>query len=64
MGWGTAKEELFRVANRELAPMRERFNALIADPKALDAILAQGAEKARVIAAKTVGRFRKAAGID
>ncbi|MDR3248613.1 MAG: tryptophan--tRNA ligase [Treponema sp.] len=64
MGWGTAKEELFRVANRELAPMRDRFIALIADPKALDEILAQGAEKARVIAAGTVSRFRKAAGID
>jgi tryptophanyl-tRNA synthetase len=64
MGWGEAKEELFRVANRELAPMRDHFNALIADPKTLDAILARGAEKARVIAACTVGRFRKAAGID
>jgi tryptophanyl-tRNA synthetase len=64
MGWGTAKEELFRAANRELSPMRDRFNALIANPKALDEILAQGAEKARVIAAGTVGRFRRAAGID
>jgi tryptophanyl-tRNA synthetase len=64
MGWGEAKEELFRVANRELAPMRDRFDALIADPKTLDAILSRGAEKARVIASRTVGRFRKAAGID
>ncbi|GHV95807.1 tryptophan--tRNA ligase [Spirochaetia bacterium] len=64
MGWGEAKEELFRVVNRELAPVRERFEAIMADIPALDKILAQGAEKARPIAAATVKRFRKAAGID
>jgi tryptophanyl-tRNA synthetase len=64
MGWGEAKEELFRVVNRELAPLRERFKGIIEDPGKLDRILAQGAEKARIIAARTVGRFRKAAGID
>jgi tryptophanyl-tRNA synthetase len=64
MGWGEAKEELFRVANRLLSPLRERFEALMADPVALDKILAQGAERARPIAAATVKRFRRAAGID
>jgi tryptophanyl-tRNA synthetase len=64
MGWGEAKEELFSVVNRELAPMRERYDAIMADIPALDAILEQGAEKARPIAAATVNRFRKAAGID
>ncbi|MDR1443714.1 MAG: tryptophan--tRNA ligase [Treponema sp.] len=64
MGWGEAKEELFRVVNRELSPMRERFEALITNPGALDDILKRGAEKARVIARATVGRFRAAAGID
>jgi tryptophanyl-tRNA synthetase len=64
MGWGEAKEELFRVLNRELGPLRERFQALTADPKTLDDILARGAEKARPIARATVNRFRKAAGID
>jgi tryptophanyl-tRNA synthetase len=64
MGWGEAKEELFRVVNRELAPMRERFNAIVSDPEGLDRILAAGAEKARPIAAGVVKRFRKAAGID
>ena len=64
MGWGEAKEELFRVVNRELTPLRQRYDALIADPKGLDAILAKGAARARPIAAATVQRFRKAAGID
>ena len=64
MGWGHAKEELFRVVNRELAPIRERYEAIMADIPALDRILEQGAEKARPIALATVKRFRKAAGID
>jgi tryptophanyl-tRNA synthetase len=64
MGWGEAKEELFRVMNRELAPIRERFNAILADPSALDRRLADGAERARPIAAATIKRFRRAAGID
>jgi tryptophanyl-tRNA synthetase len=64
MGWGEAKEELFRAANRTLGPLRERFEAIMADGEKLDAVLEQGAEKARPIAAATVKRFRKAAGID
>ncbi|MDR0878695.1 MAG: tryptophan--tRNA ligase [Treponema sp.] len=64
MGWGVAKEELFRVVNRELTPVRERYEAIMADPVTLDGILAKGAAKARPIAAATVKRFRKAAGID
>ncbi|MDR0388295.1 MAG: tryptophan--tRNA ligase [Treponema sp.] len=64
MGWGAAKEELFRVMNRELTPLRERFDAIMADIPALDALLAEGAEKARDIAGATVARLRKAIGID
>ncbi|MCL2094389.1 MAG: tryptophan--tRNA ligase [Treponema sp.] len=64
MGWGEAKEELFRVVNRELSPVREKYDAIMANPKELDAILERGAEKARPIAAATLRRFRKAAGID
>ncbi|MDR1301868.1 MAG: tryptophan--tRNA ligase [Treponema sp.] len=63
MGWGEAKEELFRVVNRELSPLRNRFEALMADPAALDAILAQGAAKARPLAQATLHRLRQAVGI-
>jgi tryptophanyl-tRNA synthetase len=64
MGWGEAKEELFRVVNRELLPMRERYDALIADPAKLDRVLADGAKKARAIASRTISRLRKAIGIE
>ncbi|MDR3160293.1 MAG: tryptophan--tRNA ligase [Spirochaetaceae bacterium] len=63
MGWGEAKEALFQAANRELSPLRQRFEGILSDPAGLDAILARGAEKARPIAAQTVARLRKAAGI-
>jgi tryptophanyl-tRNA synthetase len=64
MGWGEAKEELFRVVNRELTPLRTRFEEIMANPRELDALLARGAERARLIAAATLGRFRRAAGIE
>jgi tryptophanyl-tRNA synthetase len=64
MGWGEAKEELFRAANRELTPIRNKYDELMADPEKLDGILEQGAAKARPIAAATVARVRRAAGID
>jgi tryptophanyl-tRNA synthetase len=63
MGWGEAKEELFRVVNRELSPLRTKFEEIIAGTRKLDAVLAEGAEKARVIARETVNRLRGAAGI-
>jgi tryptophanyl-tRNA synthetase len=64
MGWGEAKGELFRVVNRCLTPIRERYEQIITDTPALDKILAHGAEKARPIAAATINRFRKAIGVD
>jgi tryptophanyl-tRNA synthetase len=64
MGWGQAKEALFEVMNRELSPLRARYEAIMADPVSLDRILAQGAQKAREIASRTISRVRKAVGMD
>ncbi|MCX7656205.1 MAG: tryptophan--tRNA ligase [Treponemataceae bacterium] len=64
MGWGEAKEALFQVMNRELTPIRERYEAYMANPAELDRILAEGAEKARAIAQKTIQRLRRAIGIE
>jgi tryptophanyl-tRNA synthetase len=64
MGWGEAKDALFQAANRALSPLRNRYEEILADPARLDEILTRGAERARAIAARTVARFRKAAGID
>ncbi|MDR2520980.1 MAG: tryptophan--tRNA ligase [Spirochaetaceae bacterium] len=63
MGWGDAKAELFRVINRELSPLRERYAALMAAPESIDRVLAEGSEKARRVAAQTMRRLRAAIGI-
>ncbi len=61
-GWGHAKQELLAVMESELAPMRERYQSLRADEKALDKILESGAERARKIARATLERVRDVIG--
>ena len=46
-----------------LAPVRERYQALRADEAALERTFAQGAEKARAIAADTLADVRRAMGV-
>ena len=63
-GWGHAKQELYEVLEALLGPRRETYQALRADEAGLDAILAEGAEKARSVARRTMARVREAIGID
>ena len=62
-GWGHAKQDLYEALERELGGRRETFKALRADEAKLDAILDEGAAKARGIARRTVDRVRRAIGI-
>ena len=64
LGWGDAKKRLFEVANRYISPMREKFNYYMAHKKEVDAILDEGAEKARIVARKVLRRVRKAIGAE
>ncbi|HQZ69706.1 MAG TPA: tryptophan--tRNA ligase [Anaerolineae bacterium] len=63
MGYGQAKAALFEEMNAGIAPLRERYQALIDDRAALDRHLTEGAERARGIAVATMHRLRQAAGI-
>mgnify|MGYP003600163497 CR=1 FL=1 len=63
LGWGEAKQRLFDLINGELAPMRARYEALIAQPAELEAILMAGAAKARAEAAPLLQRLREAVGL-
>jgi tryptophanyl-tRNA synthetase len=63
IGWGDAKNALFEKLEAELGPARDRYNALMADPVKVDALLAQGAAKARATARRTLDRVREALGI-
>jgi tryptophanyl-tRNA synthetase len=63
IGYGEAKAALFEVLDEHLRAPRARFRALMADRGEIDRVLAAGAERARELAAVTVGRMRTAVGI-
>lgn len=63
MGWGDAKQALYEKLEGELAPMRERYDALIANPARLEEILMAGAAKARKLATPAIERLREAVGL-
>jgi len=63
IGWGEAKGALADVLEAMLAPARARYDALIGDRAGLDALLADGAARARDLARPTLARVRKAIGI-
>jgi tryptophanyl-tRNA synthetase len=48
-GYGALKNEVAEVTVEALRPIRERYNALMADPVELDRLLAIGAERARAV---------------
>lgn len=63
MGYGDAKQALFDVLERVFAEPSRKYADLMADTSKIDALLAQGAERARAEAAKTLAAARKACGI-
>jgi len=63
IAWGDAKQVLFERIDREVAPMRERYEALIANPAELDRLLLAGADKARCLATPFMRELRHAVGL-
>ncbi|MFL6101180.1 MAG: tryptophan--tRNA ligase [Actinomycetales bacterium] len=55
-GYGDLKGDLADVVTGVSGPFRERTLALLDDPESLDAVLAEGADRARSIASKTLAR--------
>jgi tryptophanyl-tRNA synthetase len=64
MGYGTAKKELAELFEAHFAPMREKRAELAANPKYVEDVLQAGAAKARLLAAETVQKARKAVGLE
>jgi tryptophanyl-tRNA synthetase len=62
-GYGAFKQAVADEVVAYLAPVRERFDELRADEAGLEAILENGAEKARTIAAPIVAEVREAMGV-
>ena len=47
IGWGDAKQKLFERVDAEVAPMRERYESLMARPAEVEAMLRDGARRLR-----------------
>ena len=63
ISWADAKQVLFERVDRELAPMREHYQALMNDPGKIETILLAGAQKARALSAPFAARLRQAVGL-
>jgi tryptophanyl-tRNA synthetase len=63
IGWGDAKNALYEMLEATLAEPRAKYTELMANPKRVDDLLAEGAAKARAVARKTLDRVRNAIGI-
>lgn len=47
IAWGDAKQRLFERIDAEVAPLRGRYEALIGDPREIERLLREGAERLR-----------------
>lgn len=63
LGYGEFKKRLFEALWQKFAPFRTKRAELAADPTTIDAILRDGAQRARAVAVPTMERVRKAMGL-
>ncbi|MGR4870954.1 tryptophan--tRNA ligase [Variovorax sp. LARHSF232] len=63
IAWGDAKQLLFERIDREIAPLRERYETLMAEPAQIEATLLAGAEKAHALSQPFMSRLRQAVGL-
>ncbi|GAO21221.1 tryptophanyl-tRNA synthetase [Alicycliphilus sp. B1] len=63
IAWGDAKQMLFECIDREIAPMRARYDDLMAHPEKVEAALQIGAGRARAIARPFLQTLRAAVGL-
>ena len=63
IAWGQAKQALYDLIEAMVAPMRSRYQSLMADPAAIEQRLQEGAAKARGIARPFLTELRQAVGL-
>ncbi|NDK38405.1 tryptophan--tRNA ligase [Pseudoxanthomonas gei] len=64
IGWGDAKQQLFERIDAEVAPMRERYESLMARPAEVEAMLRDGARRLRAkYATPFLAELRQAVGL-
>ncbi len=62
-GYGDLKRSLADLINQTLQPIQEKYQEIIRNPAAIDALLAEGAARASEIADRTVAEVRQRVGI-
>lgn len=62
IAWADVKQELFEMLNSFLGKHRELYSQMMADQQKLDALLKEGAQKARSLAIPLIEKVRKAIG--
>ena len=64
IGWGDAKQALFDRVEREVAPLREKYDVLVAEPQRIERLLRDGAQRLRErYASPFIAELRNAAGL-
>ncbi len=63
IAWGDARQLLFERIDREIAPLRARYDELMAQPGHVEAALQQGAERARTLVTPLMQAVRSAVGL-
>jgi tryptophanyl-tRNA synthetase len=63
IAWGEAKEQVFERIDREIGPMRARYQHLMAHPQEVEAALLAGAQKARALTVPFMHTLRHAVGL-
>jgi len=63
IAWGEAKKQLFELINGQVGEAREKYEALLANPKHIEEVLQVGAEKARAHSKPLLEKVRAAVGI-
>src|SRR3546814_8184856 len=61
IGWGDAKQRLFERIDSEVAPLRERYETLMAEPQKIERLLRDGARRLRETHAQPLLRELRAA---
>lgn len=62
IGWGDAKQQLFERIDQEITPLRTRYEALMAEPAKIEAILRAGGARLRALRHAVSGRTARCGG--
>jgi tryptophanyl-tRNA synthetase len=63
IAWADAKQMLYERIDREIAPMRQTYEELMAHPEQIEDILLAGASKARLLATPFMAELRQVVGL-